>query len=55
MSNSVGLKLQGWEKGHIKYETVLPTFRAFTISLISNLNDSFSFNETGLDCFNDLL
>ena len=55
MSYSVGLKLQGWKKGNIKYETVLPTFKAFTISFISNLNDSFSFNETGLDCSNDLL
>ena len=55
MSYSVRLKIQGWEKGNIKYETVFPMFKAFTISFISNLNDSFSFNETGLYCSNDLL
>ena len=55
MSYSVGLKLQGLKKSHIKYETVLPTFKAFTISFILHLNVSFSFNETGLYCSNDLL
>ena len=44
-----------WKKGHIKHQTPLLTFWAFTISFILNLNDSFSFNETGLYCSNDLL